>query len=217
MRLFLFSDHIIPENGPLDRMLLSVANTASPSVVWIPSGSRPEKSETYFLERKAYYQAIGVRSVSMFNVCGGLTKSRVDELMKCDILHLSGGDPYVFLGNLRKTGMLEVIRERARTGGIIVGDSAGAMLMAADIEITKFDGRPVPAELENLSALRLVDFEFHAHYGRFGASEQALRAYTLRKRSTVYAVPDGSGLAVLDGQIHKHGPITCFENGDIVS
>lgn len=213
MRLFLFSDHVIPANRPLDEMMLSAVGTRAPRVVWIPAGSRPERTAQYFADRKKCYQDIGVSSVSMFSVSEDFACDRMQELIDCDILHLSGGDPYVFLRNLRATGVHETIKERAKRGGIIVGDSAGAMLMSPDIEIAKFDGRPVPADLGSLAALNLVGFEFHAHFGTYGASEQALCTYSRERGTTVYAAPDGAGLAILDGRIHRHGGVSCFENG----
>ncbi len=213
MRLFLFSDHVIPANRPLDELVLSTVGTGTPRVVWIPAGSRPERTTQYFAERKKYYQDFGVNSVSMFSVSEDFACDRMQELMDCDILHLSGGDPYVFLRNLRTTGVHEVIKERAKRGGIIVGDSAGAMLMTPDIQIAKFDGRPVPTDLGNLASLNMVGFEFHAHFGTYGASEKALCTYSRERGSTVYAVPDGAGLAVLDGRLLWHGDISCFESG----
>jgi len=109
--------------------------------------------------------------------------------------------------------MLEVLRNWARQGGILVGDSAGAMLMTTNIEIARIGQTPVPADLPDLTALGLVDFEFNPHLGSYGLPLEGLRGYSQQKGITVYGAPDGCGLALLDGRIERHGPVVCFKSG----
>ncbi|MCE0521358.1 MAG: peptidase E [Methylacidiphilales bacterium] len=213
LRLFLFSDHRIPANRPLDNRILEVAGTASPSVGWIPAGSRPEKVAEFFDQRRCYYADFDVIDVKMFPVHQEFDEARIPWLMSRDIIHLSGGDPFVFLRNLKRTGMLEVLRSWALRGGILVGDSAGAMLMTANIEIARFGLTPVPANLPDLTALGLVDFEFNPHLGSYGVPLEGLRGYSQQKDITVYGAPDGCGIAVVDGKIECHGPVVCFKHG----
>jgi dipeptidase E len=213
LRLFLFSDHRIAENRPLDKRILAVAGTTSPSVAYIPAGSAPEKIPEFFKQRRDYYADFGVTEVEMFPLHEGFSESRIPWLLNREIIHLSGGDPFIFLRNLRVTGMLEVLQNWAREGGILVGDSAGAMLMARNIEIARFGHIPVPADLSDLSSLDLVDFEFHPHFGSYGASAKELRDYSKQHAVTLYAAPDGCGLAVLDGKIEPHGSVVCFKDG----
>ncbi|MEO6875203.1 MAG: Type 1 glutamine amidotransferase-like domain-containing protein [Opitutaceae bacterium] len=214
LRLYLFSDHRIAANRPLDEMVLTAAGTRAPSVVWIPAGSQPERTLEFFEARKHYYSELGVTNVTMLRLDEAISAQLVSDMVNCDIVHLSGGDPFVFLPNLRATGIFEVVRDRAVQGGVTVGDSAGAMLMGPNIEIAKFGHIPVPDHLFDLSALGLVDFEFHAHLGTYGASVDALRAYSHSRSTTVYGAPDGSGVAIEGPRIVLHGPVVVFQNGE---
>jgi dipeptidase E len=213
LRLFLFSDHRIPENRLLDNRILEVAGTASPSVAWIPAGSRPEKMTEFFGQRRDYYADLGVIDVEMFPLHQGFDETRIPWLLNRDIIHLSGGDPFIFLRNLKRTRMLEVLRSWALQGGMIIGDSAGAMLLATNIEIACFGHAPVPTGLPDLTSLGLIDFEFNPHLGSYGVPLENLRNYSKERAVTIYGVPDGCGLAVLDGKVERYGPVVCFKNG----
>jgi len=210
LRLFLFSDHIIPANRPLDDQLLVEVGKASPTVAWIPAGSRPEKVTDFFEARRRAYAELCVSDVDMFPLHTDFDSARVPWLLSRDIIHLSGGDPFIFLRNLQATGMLPVLRQWALDGGILVGDSAGAMLMTPDLEIARFGQIPVPPDLTDLHALSLTNFEFNPHFGAYGGSADQLAEYAKNKGVTVYGAPDGCGLALLRGDLIPHGAVVRF-------
>ena len=212
-RLFLFCDHKIPANRGLDDRVLAAVGKSNPLVAWIPSGARPEKTDEFFANRRAYYAELGVTNVEMFALHRDFREDRIPWLLSCDIIHLSGGDAFTFLPLLRKTRILDALHGYASRGGILVGDCGGAMLMARDIEICLFGKIPPPPGLKDLSALGLVDFEFHPHLGTYGADLETLREYSRRKSCVVYAAPDGAGLSVLGKEIKPHGKVTRIING----
>jgi len=214
MNLFLFSDHATPASLPLDAQVLAAAGTANPAVAWIPSGGFPEKTDAYFAERRRYYSDIGIRKVEMFCLHHDFETSDIPRILSNDIVHLSGGDPFVFLKNLRATGLFGALCRRAIAGGVTVGDSGGAMLMAQDIEMCRFGHIPVPGGMSSLSALALVDFDFHPHFGRYGATLEQLRTYSKTRMRVVYAAQDGGGLAVVGSHIHCHGTVVRIVDGE---
>jgi len=213
LRLFLFSDHLPHQPQDLEERLLEAAGQ-SPSVAWIPAGSSLEKLEMFFAARRDAYARLGVVDFEMFTLHEGFNADRVPWLFSRRIIHLSGGDPYLFLRNLRKTGMLDALLVWAMQGGILVGDSAGAMLMTPSLGIAHFDGKPVPEDMADSSALGLVDFEVNPHFGKYGGSADDLRAYSKQHHRTVYGLVDGGALAVLNGQIETQGQIICFRDGE---
>jgi dipeptidase E len=205
LKLFLFSDHRTPADLPLDREMIATTGKKNPTVAWIPSGGSPEKTDHYFTQRRARYAEVGVTSVEMFPLHREGYHLSIPHLLSCDIIHLSGGDPFVFLKNLRAAGLMSALSERALLGGIMVGESGGAMMMAHDIEMCRFGHIPVPEDLANLEALGLLDFDFHPHFGSYGANLDQLKEYSQRRQKIVYAVPDGAGLVVLGGEVRPHG------------
>jgi dipeptidase E len=210
LRLFLFSDHVIPANRGLDEHLMVAAGKSSPSVGWIPAGSRPEQIADFFEARRRAYADLGASDVGLFPLHADFEAARIPWLLSRDIVHLSGGDPFIFLRNLRATGMVAVLREWAQAGGILVGDSAGAMLMTPSLDLARFGHAPVPDDLTNLRALSLVEFQFQPHFGVWGASSNQLNAYANEKQVVVYGAPDGCGLAVMGDKLVQHGDLMRF-------
>jgi dipeptidase E len=213
LKVFLFSDHRAPASLPLDAQVLAATGVVHPTVAWIPSGGSPEKTDAFFAERRRYYSAIGVDKLEMFCLHHDFENRRITDILRSDIVHLSGGDPFVFLRNLRATRVLEALRERARGGGVTVGDSGGAMLMSRDIEMCRFGHIPVPDDLTDLSSFGLVDFDFHPHFGRYGASLDQLKAHSKNTGRVVYAVPDGGGLAAVGTEVLPHGSFVHIIDG----
>jgi dipeptidase E len=197
----------------LDRAVIAATGVKRPTVAWIPSGGSPEKTDRYLTERRARYAEVGVTSVEMFPLHREAYRLSIPDLLSRDIVHLSGGDPFVFLKNLRTAGLVSALTERALRGGVMVGESGGAMMMAHDLEMCRFGHIPVPEDLTNLEALGLLDFDFHPHFGSYGANLDQLKKYSERRQKMVYAVPDGAGLAVLGGEVRPHGHCVRIECG----
>jgi dipeptidase E len=204
----------------MDQRILEVAGTSTPSVGWVPSGARPDgapdRTLEFFLQCREHYAGMGVNDVEMFPLDETLDGGRKSRLLNRDIIHLSGGNPVVFIKNLKQTGILNVLRDWAMGGGILVGESGGAMLMLSSVEIAVRFEHPNPSVDElDLVGMNLCEFEFHPHFGRIGASADELQEYS--QGCTVYAAPDGCGFAVLAGKIECFGPVTRFEDGKIVT
>ncbi len=215
MNLFFYSDHIIPANRKIDELLLARLVKRNPSVVWIPAGNSIDRVDSFFASRRKAYSELGIKNVTMLKVHEPLTKEYDNLIMNCDILHLSGGNPYVFAENLRRHSLFEVIRKRAKGGGFIVGDSAGAMIVTPSIKICDFDSSSLPPMKFDHETIGLVDFEINPHWGQYGANEKQIVEYSEDKNITVYCVPDGAGIVVTGSKIEFIGPIIEVKNGKV--
>lgn len=95
-------------------------------------------------------------------------EAEIGKMMKVDILLMSGGNTFILLDHLRKSGFDDAIKKFAKQPGkIIAGFSAGAIVLTPSID-TAEGLLPDPDEnvvgLEDLTALGLVDFEVYPHY-----------------------------------------------------
>ncbi len=213
MKLFFYSDHVIPPNRKIDERLLGCIGKKNPTVVWIPAGNRPERIGSFFTNRKEAYSKLGIASVSMISIHESCSPQDVDRILDCDILHLSGGDPYVFATNLKIHGLFDVLQRRAKSGGTIVGDSAGAMIMTPSIKICDFGKSSSPPKNFDHKTAGLVDFEVHPHWGSYGATKDQIKDYSAQKELTIYCIPDGSGVALIDSKVEFVGPVLEVKNG----
>jgi len=133
----------------------------------------------------------------------------LESLLRCDAIHLSGGNTNYFLQWLRKREMLEPIRQYVKRGGVLVGVSAGSILMSPDISICSLDVNE-PIEVENdFSSLNLVDFAFVPHYGsrRMPTIIPALQKYSREHQIVVYACQDSGGIVVTEDNVRCIGDV----------
>lgn len=135
-----------------------------------------------------------------------LAAHTADDLAAFDAVFVGGGNTYALLDHVRRTGWLEPLREHVRAGGVYAGDSAGAVLAGADIDIARFaDPNDVGlTETEGLDVLggALV----RPHYLARHLDEA--RDWARQTGRTVLGIPEDAGLVVTDGAARNVGPAT---------
>lgn len=82
-------------------------------------------------------------------------------LRDAEAVFTGGGNTFRLLATLQKTGLLEVLRERAHAGMPYIGSSAGINLAAPTIRTT--NDMPI-VEPASFDALHLVPFQINPHY-----------------------------------------------------
>ena len=81
-----------------------------------------------------------------------------------DCIYISGGNTFYLLQELRKTGADELIKQHILTGKLYIGESAGAMITAPNIEyVSLMDDPEKGKELTGFDALNVVDFSTVPH------------------------------------------------------
>ena len=92
-KLFFYSDQIkeTPGNERLDHLLLDGLNLETTKIAYIPSVEDSEK--TYFNLKSRYYKNYGVQDILFFDLYNEFDSSKINELLQCDIIHLSAGNP----------------------------------------------------------------------------------------------------------------------------
>lgn len=212
-RLVLYSDQILPETEKVDQELMALLGKSNPTIGYIPSSTDPQRK--YYEERRAYYAQLGMTLPVYFEVDEAYDPNRLKALLACDAIHLTGGNTYYFLHWLRKRDMLVPLRQYVARGGVLIGVSAGAILMTPDITTAALCGdEPLEGETD-LAALHLVDFAFVPHFGAIPSDLVALQAYSRDRQVVVYACRDGEGIVVEDDQVKCIGDVTVIVDGEL--
>jgi dipeptidase E len=199
-KLVLYSDQVSALRNTADKELRNLFKKSRPTVGFIPSASDPERK--YYNDRKAFYTQLGMDLSVYFELDVAWQPDRLKSLLECDAIHLSGGNTFYFLMWLRKRKMMDVLREYVANGGVLVGVSAGAILMTPDITTSLLCGDElIPGETD-FTGLGLVDFAFVPHYGcgRFALDD--IKKYAQEKQTVVYAARD-TGAIIIDGNTVK--------------
>jgi dipeptidase E len=137
----------------------------------------------------------------------------VNEIFKYDAIHLSGGNTFYFLHLLRKRGLIDSLRAYVKDGGILIGISAGSIIMTNDISVAGL-GEETDENIigiEDKSALGLVNFEFLPHWDGSVEYLDLLKKYAKARNTMVYCCKDGDGIVINDNSIQLIGDIIKVE------
>ncbi|WP_405158848.1 Type 1 glutamine amidotransferase-like domain-containing protein [Paenibacillus sp. FSL H8-0283] len=197
--LVLLSDLAFDSNDKLDQRIRSLFDSEQPSIGYIPSSSDPERK--YFEHTRSYYNQIGIDNIQYYDIDLEYEESTFGSIIECDAIHLSGGNTFYFLSLLQKRNVVGLLRSYVKSGGILIGVSAGSILTTPTIEIAGYgeDADENKVGLNDMKALGLVNFEFAPHWDGSEDTLNSLREYTRVNRTTVYVCQDGSGV-VIDGE-----------------
>lgn len=211
-KLVLYSDQGI-ERRELDKEVLALIGKENPKIGYIPSCSDIERK--YFNIASEYYEGMGIKDPLYFDLDKEYDESKLEELMKCDAIHLSGGNTFYFLNSLKKRNMIDRIKEYVEKGGVLIGLSAGSIIMSETIEAAQF-GDYNEIDLKDLNALGLVDFEFMPHWNTDDRYLNDLLEYSKEVKKVIYTCKDGDGIVINNHEIKFIGEIGKIENGKYI-
>ena len=208
--IIFYSDQVIPENERLDKRIFEISGKDRPKLAYIPSAS--DANRKYFKDKCEYYKKYGIEDILYFDLNKEYDPSKTDELLTCDAIHLSGGDPFQFLGSIRKRNFGPVLKKYWEDGGILLGISAGAIVLTPSINISHVFYQ---SRTDKHQAVGLVDFHFLPHWNLREGKTEDVKRFSQENQATVYACKDGDGMVIRDGKMELVGELLKIENGNI--
>ena len=215
MKLVLYSGGYSRENQAL---ALEVGDLLrgkkQPFVAFVPGNA--EDAECDFRDFKRTFAATGVKRFVCIPVDQELSGEDEAALLAADAIFLGGGNTFYLLHHLREKKLLPKLRAYARDGGLLMGLSAGSILMTPNVmtaEVPSLDCDDNDVGVKDYSALDLVPFEFSPHYCGGRKVDAELLDHSKRSKRPIYACADGEGIVVRDGTIRFVGRVTVFHNG----
>ena len=183
-------------------------------ITYIPSEAAA--SRPWFQDFRKEHRRFGIKKVLWFAVDEPFARSAQKDALRSEVIFLSGGNTFYFLKQLRKAGMVTLLRDFVRKGGVLTGLSAGSIIMTPSIELAglvKGEADLNEAELRNLKGLCLTPFEVYPHYTSSRRSVAVLKRRSRTAREPIYTIQDGSGIIVRDTSVEFTGTITCWWRG----
>ena len=142
-------------------------------IVFVPTAANVEAYRGYVDEAVAAFQEMGFE-LRMLDVSRAEPEDAFSVIGTCRCLYVSGGNTFYLLQELKKKGLVEVIKSRVNDGMLYIGESAGAIIASHSVEYSQImDDRSVAAELEDCFGLGLVDYCVLPHNGEFPFVEAA--------------------------------------------
>ena len=196
-------------------------NQAIYSVIrlWLPENSRigyipstPDPARTYFKEVQGFFNGIMpsymMDYINIHNE-GEETEQLEICLRECDAVYLSGGNTFRFLKAIRDSG-LDLILTRLAGEKVLMGTSAGGLIMTPSIEIASSEN---DIGLMNNKGLSLVKFGFYPHFIPDNTEQLREINACFDEFPEIYAIPEFSGLAVTETEIIPLGSVYRFRKG----
>ncbi|MGF6174228.1 Type 1 glutamine amidotransferase-like domain-containing protein [Ensifer sp. 4252] len=205
VNLVLYSDQIWPACSAIDRRLVELMKGRGTGKRLAYVASSPEPDRRFFLDAGSYYGRYDLDLSLFFDLDEPHSSEDIAALFACDAIHLSGGHTGGFLDRMRRSGLIQPLRDWALSGGILIGVSAGAILMGPTIATDAlFIGRK-PEEIADGDALDLVPFEFFPHLNDEARYLPDLLRYSGHTPRPILACNDGGGVVVAAGRVECVG------------
>ncbi|MGZ3787165.1 MAG: Type 1 glutamine amidotransferase-like domain-containing protein [Bacteriovorax sp.] len=214
MKLVLYSGGGEENNRFLNQRALDLTQSKSPKVTLIPSSSYDAEDDFRFFVEE--FSKLGVQKFMLFCVDNPFTKTKLKEVLKSDLIFLGGGNTFYFLKHLKKSGMFAHFDKFLKRGGVLCGLSAGAIVLTPHVHTASFphfDRDENPWKMKNLSAMKLVNFEFFPHYKNSKRYDAELLHHSKKSKLPLYACADGGGIIIEGEQISFCGKSHQFYQG----
>ena len=139
-------------------------NTESKKILFIPTAANVEEYKNYMYLTEKAFEDIGYE-VDNFDVSVFSEKTVKEKLAKAEIIFISGGNTFYLLQELKRKNLITYLKERIENGLLYIGESAGSVIAAPDIEYASvIDDKTVATELDDYTGLNLVDFYIVPHF-----------------------------------------------------
>ena len=134
-------------------------------VLFIPTAGNVEEYRGYIDEALQTFADLGFQ-VEILDISACDRETAQAKIFQSKLLYISGGNTFYLLQELQKKQLMYLIKEQIADGMVYVGESAGAIITAKDIDYNKLmDDKSVAEELSNTEGLNEVDFYVLPHLG----------------------------------------------------
>ncbi len=136
-------------------------------VTLIPTAAVHEKVNFYVKSGKRALEELGLLVEEL--EIGTATQGDIwNKLQNNDYIYVTGGNTFFLLQELKRTRVDKIIIEQINAGKVYIGESAGSIIMAPDIEyVMDMDDSSSAIGLEDYTALGVIPFYPLPHYTNY--------------------------------------------------
>ena len=172
------------------------------TVAFIPTASIHEEYTQYVEDAKVAFDSLGiiVRELEITQC----SKNEIEEVLtSCDCIYVSGGNTFFLLQELRKTGANRYITEQVEKGKLYIGESAGAMILAPNIEYAKDmdDHLALTPGFTDFGGLGIVSFYPVVHFDSFPFEKAAREVVNKNSHLPLKIITNQQAIVVVGNNI----------------
>lgn len=133
------------------------------TVTYIPTACNADKLKFIYKLRKWSFKSMGL-ALDELDISTSSYEVIQTKLAKNDIIFVAGGNTFYLLQEMKRTGADKLIIDEVNKGKLYIGESAGAIITAPDIEYSSaMESQKAAPDLKEYSGLGLVDFYIVPH------------------------------------------------------
>ncbi len=196
------------ETKEIDEEIIKMSEKENPTFLFI--GLASSFSDSYYDTMKKIYKDLGC-------TCTYLKKKNIlnnpdivkNKISAADIIYICGGDTVKLLEDIKKYEIDMLLKEALNNGTVLVGISAGAILLSKGGYSDALMLRGESENYEYLEGLSFTDVNFCPHYKSSKEKDQALENYLESNKNTkMYCLENCTALKILDNtyQVIKSNP-----------
>ena len=139
-------------------------NTESKKILFIPTATNIDEYKKYIHLTQKAFEDFGYE-VENFDVSIFSEEIAKEKLSEAKTVFISGGNTFYLLQELKRKNLTSYLKERIENGLLYIGESAGSVIAAPDIEYASIvDDKTLATELNDYTGLNLVDFYIVPHF-----------------------------------------------------
>lgn len=179
-----------------------VANEPKGLILIIPTASRGEGWEPIYEKHYQPFEEMGY-TTEEFDLNGKTPAEVAEKLGQASAIYVCGGNTFVLLEHMRKSGFADQIAKRIEEGLVYIGSSAGVVAATPDIMYAAALDDPSKADLKSFEGLNLLPYAVipHMDHVDYGGACKSLYDRMVEKGYRVQPLNDDQVIHVKGDQI----------------
>ena len=186
----------------LDQTFLSLLSD-NPTLLLIPLAGDPDQFGDCLERIVDTFSTIHFENIEM---CLEINDLSWDYIKNFDAIYIDGGNTFNLMKQIRHSHFYELVHRFLHHGGILNGDSAGAVILGSHIETAHF-GHYGDKNHVNLISYQGLNFlgklAIHCHYNEKDDDDE-IKEFVETYGFEVLALPESAGVSIIDGLVHVH-------------
>lgn len=188
------------ETKEIDEEIVKMSEKENPNFLFI--GLASSFSDSYYDTMKKIYKELGCTPVYLKkkNILNNpdIVKAKIGE---ADIIYICGGDTIKLINEIQEYEIDKLLFSAMERGAVLVGISAGAILLSRDGFSDAKILRGEALKHEFIEGLGFVDISFCPHYNSNPVKTDELKEALSGTEKQVYCLENCSALKIIDNHI----------------
>ncbi len=167
-----------------------------PHLLFIPLAGDPKNFNDGLERIKETFSTIHFERIEM---CLSLADLDWKYLRLFDAIYIDGGNTFTLMEEIRNTHFYELLHQFIHHGGVVNGDSAGAIILGSHLETAHFGDTPDENETDVISyqGLNLLgNYAIHCHY--LDCEKTEVQDFVTEYGFPVIALYENTAVSVID-------------------